>query len=393
MRIRFIADGGTAADEVAAAWAESATVALAPAKTPLSREWLEASLDRLPDHLRTGHFCLLSSGSTGAPRLYVGSKKRAESLARVLHDAQESEPVAETVVALPLSYSYALVNQFVWSHVTGRRLVPTAGLARPEVLVGALAGAREAMICLVGPQAKLLLDMCRGHVFPGVIRVHFAGSRFPQELVADLGSLFPNAKVFNNYGCVEAMPRLTVRSAQHASSAAEIGRPIAGVELSVRPDSSLLFRSPYGALASADPTGAREFAPDEWLPTGDLAALGEDGGWRLLGRTGEVFKRYGEKVALPQILSALTARWDGQAGAYRDKDSSGEDGYVLVVAPHPCAPGVEGLLRVFRQSFQRSHWPLRIESVSEMPILPNGKLDPAALRAAPDSTLQWRQRI
>jgi acyl-CoA synthetase (AMP-forming)/AMP-acid ligase II len=311
----------------------------------------------------------------------------------VLHQAQESEPVRETILALPLSYSYALVNQFVWSLISGRRLIHTQGLARPELLIAALASAQDAMLCLVGPQAKMLLELCRGRAFPGVIRLHFAGSRFPQECLPDLYRLFPNASIFNNYGCVEAMPRLTIRKAEEGCSASEIGVPIAGVELSVGPDSSLLFRSPYRAVAYADPSGARELATDEWLPTGDLATFSDRGGWQLLARANEVFKRYGEKIALPQILSSVVSEWDGLAAAYRDKDQSGEDGYVLVVSPHPQPLHLQGLLRVFRQNFQRAHWPLRIESVGEMPVLPNGKIDQFALRQSTEMAMHWRQRI
>jgi acyl-CoA synthetase (AMP-forming)/AMP-acid ligase II len=393
MRIQYIGDAGSHPDEVGSSWDEIETVALVPVRSPVSRAWLEASLDRLPERLRTGHFCLLSSGSTGAPRLFVGAKARAERLVRVLHDAQDSEPVAETIVALPLSYSYALVNQFVWSRVFGRRLTMTPGFARPEALILALENAADAMLCLVGPQGQMLPGMLRGHVFPGVIRLHFAGGRFPQEYLRALRTLFPNAAIFNNYGCVEAMPRLAIRKADDASSASDVGCPIPGVELSLRSDSSLLFRSPFSAVASLNPDGCRETSRDEWLPTGDLAALDNNGHWQLVGRKSEVFKRYGEKIALPQILSTVNAGWDGQAGAYRDQDSAGEDGYVLVVAPHPRTPEVQGLLRVFRQSFRRSHWPLRIESVPEMPVLPSGKIDHAALRASPETTLHWRQRI
>jgi acyl-CoA synthetase (AMP-forming)/AMP-acid ligase II len=393
MGLQYIGDDCAARDQVISAWEQSATVALVPEKTSLSRDWIEASLAHLPDPLRTGHFCLLSSGTTGAPRLFVGSKKRAESLARALHRHQQSEPVEETILALPLSYSYALVNQFVWARVFGRRLVPTPGFARPEVLISALANSREAMLCLVGPQAKLLARACRGSVFPGVMRLHFAGSRFPQELLPDLHRMFPNASIFNNYGCVEAMPRLTIRKAEEGSSASDIGVPITGVELSVRPDSSLIFRSPYSAVAYSDPSGARELPADEWLPTGDLASLNERGNWQLLGRAAEVFKRYGEKIALPQILSGVSSAWEGLAGTYRDKDGNGEDGYVLVIAPHPEPPHLQGLLRVFRRSFQRSHWPLRIESIGEMPVSPNGKINPAALPQAAGLALQWRQRL
>ncbi len=70
----------------------------------------------------------------------------------------ESKNVEQTILALPLAYSYAFINQFVWSEVLGRQLIQTPGLKRPEAFGATLAGARNAMLCLVGTQAKLLLE-------------------------------------------------------------------------------------------------------------------------------------------------------------------------------------------------------------------------------------------
>ena len=46
-----------------------------------------------------------------------------------------------------------------------------------------------------------------------------------------MAELFPNARVFNNYGCAEAMPRLTVRPVKEGEEGVGIGNPLPGVEL------------------------------------------------------------------------------------------------------------------------------------------------------------------
>ncbi len=89
---------------------------------------------QLPPAYRVDHFCLLTSGSTGAPKLIIGRKSNAEDLARVLHVAQDSEPVRETIVSLPLTYCYAFVNQWLWSRTLNRKLIPTAGLRQARVV-------------------------------------------------------------------------------------------------------------------------------------------------------------------------------------------------------------------------------------------------------------------
>jgi acyl-CoA synthetase (AMP-forming)/AMP-acid ligase II len=374
-------------------WDRAATFAYLPAKSPVSREWVQDALGALPEPYRQDHFCLLTSGSTGNPKLVVGRKDRAERLGAVLHQVQESEPVAETLVTLPLSYCYAFVNQWLWTRVAGRRLIQTPGLSQPDVLLAKLRNARDAMLCLIGPQVALLRQLFGDEQFFSVVRVHFAGGRFPQESIPHLRTMFPNARIFNNYGCAEAMPRLTLRPAGEGAAASDIGCPLPGVQLKAGPAGDLLFLSEYRSVAQVDVRGFRAVPDDEWVATGDLARQGDGGRWQLLGRSGEVFKRYGEKISLPQILETVSEHWSGQANHYRERDGGGEEGYVLVLCPAPAEEEARTLLQAFRASHPRTHWPLRIESVEALPLLPNGKVDGLALREQASKSLHWRQRI
>ena len=359
----------------------------------VSPEWVMERMACLPAECREQHFILLTSGSTGKPKLVVGTRQRAESLARTLHELQASEPVDETVCLLPLTYCYAFVNQWLWSRQFNRRLVVTEGLAQPGRLKEALATSRNAMICLVGAQVPLLTRYFQEDVFPGVIRVHFAGGRYPQERLDEVRRLFPNAEIFNNYGCAEAMPRLTLRRAEDAPLASHIGWPLPGVEMRADETDRLLFRSAYGAVAMIDDVGFTAIGPETWVPTGDLGRRLENGQWELLGRANEVFKRYGEKISLPQILTLVRANWHGLADCYRESDPQGEAGYVLVLSPAPSADQVRDILRKLSQTLPRTHWPLRVEGVANLPMLANGKIDRQQLAGRPDSTILWRQRI
>lgn len=375
-----------------ARWTTPSTFLFVPDKG-VDPAWLRRAVESIPADYRQGCFGLLTSGSTGEPRLIVGSKERTERLVRALHQLQDSEPVRETVCALPLSYSYAFVNQWVWAHVFARRLRLTAGFAEPDVLKAALEEARDAMLCLVGSQVALIRHYFPDAVFPGVIRLHFAGGRFPQEQLAFLRERFPKAQIFNNYGCAEAMPRLTLRRAEDAPEASQIGFTLPGVAMRADQDRRLLFRSPYRAVAFVDDEGFHPVADDDWVPTGDLGEQLPDGSWRLLGRANEVFKRFGEKISLPTLLTTVKGAWAGDATCYRETDPAGEQGYVLVLSPEPDEQQLRNVLMAFRKNHTRPHWPLRIESLALMPLLPNGKPDVRGLRSARDRLLHWRQRI
>ncbi len=374
------------------AWAEPDSFAFLPARGAHSRNWVEQAVAQLPPAVARDHFALLTSGSTGRPKLVVGRKTRADALARALHDLQELGPCAATVLALPLPYCFAFVNQWRWARALDRRLIATAGFAEPDALRAALMDARDAMLCLVGAQMPLLEGLADADTFPGVTRVNFAGGRFPQEKLERLRDLFPAARVFNNYGCAEAMPRLTLRPAEAAAEAAVIGPPLPGVRLRAEDGQRLEFQSPYGAVGFVTDDGFRAVSDNDWIPTGDLAEPLPDGAWRLLGREGEVFKRYGEKIALPDLLAAVRATHPGEVAAFRERDPAGEEGYVLVLSPTPDPAAVRKVLGVFRDRFPRPHWPLRIEAREQLPLLANGKTDTASLQSVPGAVL-WKQHL
>jgi acyl-CoA synthetase (AMP-forming)/AMP-acid ligase II len=377
---------------LAKAWSAPETFAFVPDKSGIANDWVAQALAALPPELGRSHFALLTSGSTGQPKLIMGSRARAEHLTDVLHELQASEPVQQTILALPLTYSYAFVNQWLWANRRRKQLVPTRGFAQPDLLLEALQSAAQAMLCLVGIQVPLLALHFAGKVFPGVIRVHFAGGRFPQEKLDAVRSFFPNASIFNNYGCAEAMPRLTLRRAEEAQEASDIGRPLPGVELRTADGGDLVFRSPYGAVGFVDDDGFAAITPDMWVRTGDLGEKIVEDRWRLLGRAGEVFKRHGEKISLPTLLSTVHQHWQGQAAFYREPDAVGEEGHVLVLAPHCAEDQVRAILKAFRSNHPRAHWPLRLESLEALPLLPNGKVDVRALPARSDRVVHWYQR-
>ena len=376
------------------AWADPSTFAFLPDLSGVTREWVEKGMAEFPEEFHKGHFVLLTSGSTGQPKLVIGSRRRAEALTSVLHKVQESEPTSPTILALPLSYCYAFGNQWLWSRINNRELILSGGFRRPDTLEQALMEVREGLLCLMGAQIPLFLKHYGTEIsFHGIIRLHFAGGPFPQNQINVINRLFPNARVFNNYGCAEAMPRLTIRPLEQSDEASNIGSPLPGVELRTDENGEILFRSLYRAVAFYDHEGLHIPSDEDWIPSGDLGKEIENNCWRINGRSNEIFKRYGEKISLPQLLETVHSQWSGQATFYREMDGSGEEGHVLIIAPEPTKEQVQNILQAFRKAHPRTHWPIRLESTSAFPVLPNGKLDELGLSGITGKTMHWRQRI
>ena len=375
------------------AWDSKETFLFLPDRTDVSTEWIDTATEQFPDFLKTDHFALLTSGSTGLPKIVVGSKERSEKLTEVLHLLQDSEPIKQTVLSLPQSYCYAFVNQWLWSKKFNKELVITPGFKQAGLLKAALDKAEDAMLCLVGAQIPFFEQRFVNSSFPGIIRLHFAGGPFPQNKIGTVRRLFPNAQIFNNYGCAEAMPRLTIRRLEESDKGANIGKPLPGIIMKSGADGEILFTSPYGAVAFYDENGIRLVGENEFIPSGDLGNEIEGGYWWIAGRSNQVFKRYGEKIALPRLLETVNLSWSGESAFYREKDPSGEEGHVLLLSPSPNPEQLREILQGFRKNHPRAHWPLRIESIEKLPLLPNGKIDLAGLEGSTNRTTHWRQRI
>ncbi len=379
---------------LARAWEDPRTFVFLPEKGAPPRAWVEQALGQFPAQLAEGHFVLSTSGSTGQPKLVVGNRQRAESLAVTLHRLQDSEPVKRTVAVLPLTYCYAFVNQWLWARVMGREFQATAGFRRPDELRRILAAADDCMLCLVGALVPMFSSQMGVDIsFPGVCRLHFAGGMFPQGHLDVVQRVFPNATVFNNYGCAEAMPRLTVRRRQEGDEGANIGHPIPGVRMRANDCDEIQFQSPFAAVAVYDHDGLFLPRESDWIATGDLGEEAADGTWRVRGRSSEVFKRYGEKVSLARLLATVSEVWVGQAAFYRERDPAGEEGHVLVLAPQATPERLADVLQAFRQRHPRTHWPIRVESVPALPLLSSGKPDLSRLPELARDQVVWRQRL
>lgn len=375
------------------AWESENSFVFMSDKSGVGKNWIEHAARTFPPQFHKNHFCLLTSGSTGKPKLIIALKERSEALVRVIHELQENEPSSNTILILPLSYSYAFVNQWLWSRVMKRDLHITSGFKNPNDMAKVISSFSDSMICLVGPQIPLFRNHLPGTKYPGVIRVNFAGGPYPGNEMESIREIFPNARVYNNYGCAEAMPRLTIRKHEESDDPTNVGRPLPGIEMSEDEEGALVFRSPFRLSAYYSDSGLVAVDDEEWIRSGDYGTILETGQVKLGGRSNEVYKRFGEKIALPNLLRMVKLVWSGQAAFYREKDGNNEEGHVLVLSPEPDRSELKLILKQFRENFTRIQWPLRIEHIDKLPLLGNDKIDVNGLKSSDERKELWRQRL
>ncbi|GAA2402358.1 AMP-dependent synthetase/ligase [Actinomadura vinacea] len=105
--------------------------------------------------------------------------------------------------------------------------------------------------------------------------------------------------VLGAYGLTETTSTVTM-SAPSANRPGSVGRPVPGTTVAVAEDGEILVRGPQVSPGYwPDHAGG---APDEWVRTGDLGELDQDGYLRITGRRKEILVTSGGKNVAPAPL-------------------------------------------------------------------------------------------
>jgi long-chain acyl-CoA synthetase len=126
--------------------------------------------------------------------------------------------------------------------------------------------------------------------------------------------------VVEGYGLTETCAAATL-NAPGAFRFGTVGRALPGAEVRVAADGEVLIRGPHVfAGYHRDPEATRQVLDGDWLRTGDLGELDDDGYLRITGRKKElIITSSGKNVAPANVESALReSRWISQAVVFGD---------------------------------------------------------------------------
>jgi fatty-acyl-CoA synthase len=254
-------------------------------------------------------------------------------------------------------------------------------------------------LCTV-PRLYQVLDTLRTQdVDTGSLRALLvAGSPLPPHRLAEATALL-GPVVYQGYGQTETgmLTLLTPQDQQRLGERAldAVGRPMPGVDLEVRDaegrtlpagrTGEVWVRTP-GAMSGywSDPEQTAEVVRDGWIRTRDLAALGEDGFLRLVGRARDVIFVNAILHYAGAIEAALAAHPDvDQAYVVGAPDEhTGEAAHAFVVPARPGAtPDPDELRAAVRAELGAGAVPATITVLDSVPVAPSGKPDKKVLLA------------
>ncbi|HEX2313919.1 MAG TPA: class I adenylate-forming enzyme family protein [Thermomonospora sp.] len=337
-----------------------------------------------------------TSGTTGRPKgAVIGHRAFAEGCR--LQATRQYHPDAVALANLPVSHVGGVMDLVSVPLAMGGAACFMEDFD-PAAVPAVIERARITLWGQIPTMFQLVLDRPEFAAadLSSLVMIGWGGAPMPREAVARLRTT--GARLTTVYGLTESCVAVAYNDpdADDETLATTIGRPDPRLELrlvdehgAVVPPGTpgeIQLRNPClmsGYLGLPEAT-AQAFTDDGFLRTGDLAVERPDGNLTLVGRLREMFKSGGYNVYPREIELVLEAHPEvASAAVVAVPDPVFHEVGVAFVTPRPEASADPGALRAHcRERLADYKVPKRIEILPELPLLPTGKVDKAALREA-----------
>ncbi|MGJ5892626.1 non-ribosomal peptide synthetase [Streptomyces niveiscabiei] len=355
-------------------------------------------------------YVIYTSGSTGRPKgamiTHAGIRNRlpwqSELLGLapgdgVLHKAPLGFDISVNEIFLPLSCGARLV------------LAPPGADKDPDALIAVTAKERVAFVYVTSTMLDAMLERPGiAAVAPGLRHVWCGGEVLTPELFARFRERLPHSTMYHGYGPAEATIGVSceVYRGESRRTGVTIGRPnpntrlyvlgpglrpvppgvpgeihVGGVQVAdgylgdLRRTADRFVPDPFG-----DVPGARLYA------TGDLGRLRPDGVIEFLGRADRQIKIRGHRVELEEVESVLARHPEVRQAVVLLREDTPGTGHLAAycLARSDAAAPAEDAVRAFAaERLPEYAVPQSVQVLPELPLMPSGKVDRAALAALP----------
>jgi long-chain acyl-CoA synthetase len=274
----------------------------------------EHALRDPPDETRPA-FMLLSSGTTGTPKVVPKTVPQAAAAVRIFLDTLPYREGDRVLAVLPFFHSFGLVNVLLATMAAGATLYVqpfsprhTANLIASERIT-VLPGTPFMFRLLGETQFRAVPDLSsvRLAVSAGSALAQAVGRRFEEAFGVGL---------HQSYGTTEAGPITVARPQERVEQTGWVGRPYedvavqvwdaAGTAMSPGQEGEVAVRSAANAAGYLNnPDATAETFRKGWVLTGDIASSDADGNLFVLGRRKPMINVAGKKVAPAEVEARL----------------------------------------------------------------------------------------
>ncbi len=354
-----------------------------PEVEKISRVFPEADPD-------DGALIIFTTGTTGPAKGVLLSHNNILRVAEAIVDAFTITGADITLVAAALAHVSSFTSQMIAYPMAGGTCCIARGfLSMPrEVLSFARDWNVTSIHGMPTSMAMLINSIEPGEApLPNLRYVSLAGMRLTGRILDSIMENFPGVAVFNSYGLTEASPRVTaMRIDTCPEKVGSVGGPLPICEVNVV-DENGDFVSPglVGELVLKSPGCMKGYFLDdestcrafigEWMRTGDLASLDEDGFIWLESRISEMINVGGEKVNPYEVEDVINSLGGVKNCIVVKKpdDVMGDVPVALIITE----PGIElagsEILKQIKPELSSFKMPAEVRFVDRFPTSKSGK--------------------
>ena len=345
---------------------------------------------------------IYTSGSTGVPKGVVFLHRNMHFVAGSIVEYLGLHGDDRILCVLPLSHTYGLY-QLIMAVRVGATLALEQGMTFPGRIVDALEKERITVMPGVPTVWQVLVSLqgLADRDLPHLRLLTNAGAALSVARVREVRRTFPNAAIFSMYGQTECKRVCYLPPDQIEKRPDSVGFAIPGTEVWIEAeDGAQAARGEVGELiirgdhvmqgywrdpeATARKLRPGRFPGDRVLSSGDLFRRDEEGYLYFVGRTDDIIKSRGEKVA-PKEVEEVLYTFEGVYEAVvvgAPDDRLGE----AVIAHVSAAAGLEidpkAVRRHCAERLEDFMVPRRVVIHDELPKTDNGKVDRLTLSSS-----------
>ncbi len=353
---------------------------------------------------------IYTSGSTGRPKGVMLSHQNMVFTQGSLVEYLRLGADDRILNVLPLAFDYGLYQMIMAVHL-GATLVLESSFAFPARVVQRVQEERVTVFPGVPTVFATLVSMHRQAPLsmPSVRRFTNTAAHLPDDHVPVLQTMSPGALVFKMYGLTECKRVAYLEPERVLDKPSSVGRAIPGTEAFVLDDDlqpvppgragTLWVRGPHvmmGYWKLPDATDHMlkpgRYPGERMLCTHDLFRTDDDGFLYFLGRTDDIIKSRGEKVAPVEVENALATipgvKEVAVVGVPDDLLGEAVRAYVVLDRGH------EMNERTFRREamarLENFQVPRDVVFLTDLPKTDSGKVRKKSLLQPPPLAEPWR---
>ncbi len=245
-------------------------------------------------------FMLTTSGSTGLPKIVPLRGAGIDAFTDWAGEAFEIRPGTVVANYAPLNFDLTLLDIWATLKHGGCVALVDQDRATQGAYLADLVNDHQVNVLQAVPMLyRLLIDVHRedGRTFESVKHVISTGDKIPASSLAELPTLFPNARFYNVYGCTETndslMHEFRGLAEGEVPSNVPVGQPLPGVIARVQTeDGKALEATGTGELMVWTPFQTRGYLRAS-LNEGKFVSLSDGSdGERTYMRTGDIVRRH-----------------------------------------------------------------------------------------------------